>query len=83
MTGSGKTQRFSCDPDRMGKPRGVRGLVHTPTRELAADRGAPPQSRATPLSGAAVFGGGGMGPRDAFRKRRRSDHRDSGRLLDI
>ena len=67
MTGSGKTAAFLLPilHRLMGKPRGTtRALVITPTRELAAQIEEHLKQLAvhTPLSGAAVFGGVGMGP---------------------
>src|SRR5882762_11244098 len=73
MTGSGKTAAFLLPilHRLMGKPRGTtRALVLTPTRELAAQIEDHLKQLAvhTPLSGAAVFGGVGMGPQEhAFR----------------
>src|SRR6188768_538306 len=73
MTGSGKTYAFLLPilNHLMEKPRGVtRALVLTPTRELAAQIHESMNDVAihTPISGAAVFGGVGMGPQEhAFR----------------
>src|SRR5512140_1307752 len=73
MTGSGKTAAFVLPIlNRLyAKPRGkTRALVLTPTRELAAqiDEHLRELAVHTPLSGAAVFGGVGMGPQEhAFR----------------
>jgi ATP-dependent RNA helicase RhlE len=73
MTGSGKTAAFLLPIMQriMNKPRGVtRALVLTPTRELAAQIEQHLRELAvhTPLSGAAVFGGVGLGPQEhAFR----------------
>jgi hypothetical protein len=73
MTGSGKTAAFLLPilHRLIGKPRGTtRALVLTPTRELAAqiDEHLRDLAVHTPLSGAAVFGGVGMGPQEhAFR----------------
>jgi ATP-dependent RNA helicase RhlE len=73
MTGSGKTAAFVLPIlHRLGsKPRRTtRALVLTPTRELAAQIEEHLNALAvhTPLSGAAVFGGVGMGPQEhAFR----------------
>jgi ATP-dependent RNA helicase RhlE len=73
MTGSGKTAAFLLPilNRLMGKPRGTtRALILTPTRELAAQIDEHLQQLAvhTPLTGAAVFGGVGMGPQEhAFR----------------
>src|SRR5436190_16557791 len=69
MTGSGKTAAFLLPILHrfMGKPRGVtRALVLTPTRELAAQIHAHLEELAvhTPLTGASVFGGVGMGPQE-------------------
>jgi len=73
MTGSGKTAAFVLPilHRLLGKPRRTtRALVLTPTRELAAQIEEHLSALAvhTPLSGAAVFGGVGMGPQEhAFR----------------
>ncbi|HET7747671.1 MAG TPA: DEAD/DEAH box helicase [Vicinamibacteria bacterium] len=73
MTGSGKTAAFVLPilHRLIGKPRRTtRALVLTPTRELAAQIAEHLEGLAThtPLSGAAVFGGVGMGPQEhAFR----------------
>jgi ATP-dependent RNA helicase RhlE len=73
MTGSGKTAAFLLPilHRLAGKPRRTtRALVLTPTRELAAqiDEHLSALAVHTPLSGAAVFGGVGMGPQEhAFR----------------
>ncbi|MDL1948362.1 DEAD/DEAH box helicase, partial [Acidobacteria bacterium ACD] len=73
MTGSGKTAAFLLPILHrfLGRPRGTtRALVLTPTRELAAqiDEHLRELAVHTPLSGAAVFGGVGMGPQEhAFR----------------
>jgi ATP-dependent RNA helicase RhlE len=69
MTGSGKTAAFVLPIlDRLiAKPRGTtRALVLTPTRELAAQIQAHLEALAvhTPVTGAAVFGGVGMGPQE-------------------
>jgi len=69
MTGSGKTAAFLLPIlHRLGpKPRGVtRALVLTPTRELAAQIQAHLEELAvhSPVNGAAVFGGVGMGPQE-------------------
>jgi ATP-dependent RNA helicase RhlE len=88
MTGSGKTAAFLLPilHRLMGKPRGVtRALVITPTRELAAQIDAHLAQLAvhTPLSGAAVFGGVGMGPQEhAFRSGVDVIVATPGRLLD-
>ena len=67
MTGSGKTYAFLLPilHHIMEKPRGItRALVITPTRELAAQivESLNDVTVHTPLTGAAVFGGVGMGP---------------------
>ncbi len=73
MTGSGKTYAFLLPilHQLMTKPRGkTRALVLTPTRELAAQilESFNDIATHTPLTGAAVFGGVGMGPQEhAFR----------------
>ncbi|MBI3791151.1 MAG: DEAD/DEAH box helicase [Gemmatimonadetes bacterium] len=73
QTGSGKTAAFLLPilTHLLEKPRGVtRALVLTPTRELAAQIHESMNDFAvhTPLTGAAVFGGVGMGPQEhAFR----------------
>src|SRR5512144_1322673 len=88
MTGSGKTAAFLLPIMHrlMGKPRGVtRALVLTPTRELAAQIEEHLRQLAvhTPLSGAAVFGGVGMGPQEhAFRTGVDIMAATPGRLLD-
>ena len=88
MTGSGKTAAFLLPIMHrlMGKPRGVtRALVLTPTRELAAQIEEHLRELAvhTPLSGAAVFGGVGMGPQEhAFRSGVDVIIATPGRLLD-
>jgi len=88
MTGSGKTAAFLLPilHRLMGKPRGVtRALVITPTRELAAqiDQALRELAVHTPLSGAAVFGGVGMGPQEhAFRNGADVIVATPGRLLD-
>jgi ATP-dependent RNA helicase RhlE len=69
MTGSGKTAAFLLPIlHRLGpKARGVtRALVLTPTRELAAQIQAHLEELAvhSPVTGAAVFGGVGMGPQE-------------------
>ena len=75
QTGSGKTaafllptiHRLMTHPARV---RAVRALVLTPTRELAAQIHANLQEMAThtPITGAPVYGGVGMGPQEhAFR----------------
>jgi ATP-dependent RNA helicase RhlE len=88
MTGSGKTAAFLLPilHRLMNKPRGTtRALVLTPTRELAAQIEQHLQELAvhTPLSGAAVFGGVGMGPQEhAFRSGVDVIIATPGRLLD-
>ena len=73
MTGSGKTAAFLLPilHQLIDKPRGTtRALVLTPTRELAAQILEDLNDLAvhTPITGAAVFGGVGMGPQEhAFR----------------
>jgi ATP-dependent RNA helicase RhlE len=88
MTGSGKTAAFLLPilHRLMAKPRGTtRALVLTPTRELAAqiDEHLRQLGVHTPLSGAAVFGGVGMGPQEhAFRSGVDVIIATPGRLLD-
>ena len=88
MTGSGKTAAFLLPilQQLMTKPRGVtRALILTPTRELAAQIDAHLAELAvhTPISGAAVFGGVGMGPQEhAFRTGVDVIVATPGRLLD-
>ncbi len=88
MTGSGKTAAFLLPilHQLMGKSRGTtRALVLTPTRELAAQIEEHLKQLAvhTPLSGAAVFGGVGMGPQEhAFRSGVDVIIATPGRLLD-
>ena len=88
MTGSGKTAAFLLPilHRLIGKPRGTtRALVITPTRELAAQIEEHLRQLAvhTPLSGAAVFGGVGMGPQEhAFRSGVDVIIATPGRLLD-
>src|SRR3954466_15849757 len=88
MTGSGKTAAFLLPilNRLMEKPRGTtRALVLTPTRELAAQIEQHLRELAvhTPLSGAAVFGGVGMGPQEhAFRSGVDVIIATPGRLLD-
>jgi ATP-dependent RNA helicase RhlE len=73
MTGSGKTAAFLLPilHRLIEKPRGTtRALVLTPTRELAAQILEDLNDLAvhTPVTGAAIFGGVGMGPQEhAFR----------------
>jgi ATP-dependent RNA helicase RhlE len=88
MTGSGKTAAFLLPilHRLMAKPRRTtRALVLTPTRELAAqiDEHLKQLAVHTPLSGAAVFGGVGMGPQEhAFRSGVDVIIATPGRLLD-
>jgi ATP-dependent RNA helicase RhlE len=88
MTGSGKTAAFVLPilQRLLDKPRGTtRALVLTPTRELAAQIDAHLRELAvhTPLSGAAVYGGVGMGPQEhAFRSGVDVIVATPGRLLD-
>src|SRR5438874_5282050 len=73
VTGSGKTAAFVLPilHRLIGKKRGItRALILTPTRELAAqiDEHLRDLSVHTPISGAAIYGGVGMGPQEhAFR----------------
>ena len=74
MTGSGKTAAFLLPiiERLMDRPRGVtRALVIAPTRELAAqiEGDLRDLARFTPVRGAAVFGGVGMGPQEAALRR--------------
>ena len=88
MTGSGKTAAFLLPilHQLIDKPRGTtRALVLTPTRELAAQILEDLNDLAvhTPLTGAAVFGGVGMGPQEhAFRSGVDVIVATPGRLLD-
>ena len=88
MTGSGKTAAFLLPIMQrfLPKRRGVtRALILTPTRELAAQIDASFADLAvhTPLTGAAVFGGVGMGPQEhAFRSGVDVIVATPGRLLD-
>jgi ATP-dependent RNA helicase RhlE len=88
MTGSGKTAAFLLPilHRLMAKPRRTtRALIITPTRELAAqiDEHLAQLAIHTPLSGAAVFGGVGMGPQEhAFRSGVDVIVATPGRLLD-
>ena len=88
MTGSGKTAAFLLPilNRLIAKPRGTtRALILTPTRELAAQIEEHLRQLAvhTPLSGAAVFGGVGMGPQEhAFRNGVDVIIATPGRLLD-
>src|SRR5436189_1458422 len=87
-TGSGKTAAFLLPilNKLIGKKRGVtRALILTPTRELAAQIDMHLRDLAvhTPLSGAAVYGGVGMGPQEhAFRSGVDVIVATPGRLLD-
>ncbi len=88
QTGSGKTAAFILPilHKLLDKPRGsTRALVLTPTRELAAQILESMNDFAvhTPLTGAAVFGGVGMGPQEhAFRTGVDVMIATPGRLLD-
>jgi ATP-dependent RNA helicase RhlE len=88
MTGSGKTAAFVLPilHRLMGKSRRTtRALVLTPTRELAAQINEHLQELAvhTSVTGAAVFGGVGMGPQEhAFRSGVDVIVATPGRLLD-
>jgi ATP-dependent RNA helicase RhlE len=88
MTGSGKTVAFLLPilNDLIGKPRGTtRALILTPTRELAAQILEDLNDLAvhTPITGAAVYGGVGMGPQEhAFRSGFDVIIATPGRLLD-
>jgi ATP-dependent RNA helicase RhlE len=88
QTGSGKTAAFLLPilNALMDKPRGkTRALVLAPTRELAAQIQQDLNDLAvhTPLAGAAVFGGVGMGPQEhAFRTGVDVIIATPGRLLD-
>jgi ATP-dependent RNA helicase RhlE len=69
MTGSGKTAAFVLPilQRLLARPRGrTRALVLTPTRELAAqiEQHLSELAVHTPLSGAAIYGGVGMGPQE-------------------
>ena len=87
-TGSGKTAGFVLPilHRLIGKPRGTtRALVLTPTRELAAQIHQHLEQLAmhTPVTGAPVFGGVGMGPQEhAFRSGVDVIVATPGRLLD-
>jgi ATP-dependent RNA helicase RhlE len=87
-TGSGKTAAFLLPIMHrlIGKKRGTtRALILTPTRELAAqiDEHLRDLAVHTPLSGAAIFGGVGMGPQEhAFRSGVDVLVATPGRLLD-
>ncbi len=88
MTGSGKTAAFLLPilHRLLARPRRTtRALVLTPTRELAAQIEEHLSQLAvhTPLTGAAVFGGVGMGPQEhAFRSGVDVLVATPGRLLD-
>ena len=88
MTGSGKTAAFLLPilHKLIGRPRGTtRALVLTPTRELAAQILEDLNDLAvhTPITGASVFGGVGMGPQEhAFRSGVDVLVATPGRLLD-
>src|SRR6202795_2967227 len=88
MTGSGKTAAFVLPilHRLMSKRRGVtRALIITPTRELAAqiDEHLSQMAVHTPMSGAPVYGGVGMGPQEhAFRTGVDVIVATPGRLLD-
>src|SRR3954466_2687675 len=88
QTGSGKTAAFLLPilHRLLGKPRrATRALVLTPTRELAAQILEDFNAFAvhTPLTGASVFGGVGMGPQEhAFRSGVDVMIATPGRLLD-
>ncbi len=88
MTGSGKTVAFLLPVLQrlLDKPRGTtRALVLTPTRELAAQILEDLNDLAvhTPITGAAVFGGVGMGPQEhAFRSGADVIIATPGRLMD-
>ena len=88
MTGSGKTAAFLLPilHRLIDRPRGVtRALVITPTRELAAQILEDLNDLAvhTPITGAAIFGGVGMGPQEhAFRSGVDVLVATPGRLLD-
>ncbi|MEP6689984.1 MAG: DEAD/DEAH box helicase [Gemmatimonadaceae bacterium] len=88
MTGSGKTAAFLLPimERLMPKRRGItRALILTPTRELAAqiDQHLRELAVHTPITGASVFGGVGMGPQEhAFRQGVDIIVATPGRLLD-
>ena len=88
MTGSGKTAAFLLPilHHLMSRPRGAtRALIVTPTRELAAQILEDLNDLAvhTPITGAAVYGGVGMGPQEhAFRSGVDVLVATPGRLLD-
>jgi superfamily II DNA/RNA helicase len=89
MTGSGKSAAFLLPilNQLIGKKRGVtRALILTPTRELAAqiDEHLRELAVHTAISGAAVYGGVGMGPQEhAFRSGVDVLIATPGRLLDL
>ena len=88
MTGSGKTAAFVLPilHKLIESPRGkTRALVLTPTRELAAQilQSVNDLAVHTPITGAAVYGGVGMGPQEhAFRSGVDILIATPGRLLD-
>jgi ATP-dependent RNA helicase RhlE len=88
QTGSGKTAAFLLPTIHRlmtSHTRGTRALVLTPTRELAAQifDNLGDLATHTPISGAAVFGGVGMGPQEhAFRSGVDIIVATPGRLLD-
>src|SRR5216110_451683 len=88
VTGSGKTAAFVLPilHRLIGKKRGItRALILTPTRELAAqiDEHLRDLAVHTPISGAAIYGGVGMGPQEhAFRSGVDVLIATPGRLLD-
>src|SRR5437016_397888 len=88
VTGSGKTAAFVLPilHRLIGKKRGTtRALILTPTRELAAqiDEHLRELAVHTPISGAAIYGGVGMGPQEhAFRSGVDVLVATPGRLLD-
>ena len=88
MTGSGKTAAFLLPilQQLLDKPRRTtRALVVTPTRELAAQIVQELNALAvhTPITGAAIYGGVGMGPQEhAFRSGVDVLVATPGRLLD-
>jgi ATP-dependent RNA helicase RhlE len=88
MTGSGKTAAFLLPilHKLIDKPRRTtRALVITPTRELAAQilESLNEMATHTPVTGAAVYGGVGMGPQEhAFRSGVDVIVATPGRLLD-
>ena len=88
MTGSGKTAAFLLPVlhHLLQRPRGTtRGLIITPTRELAAQILEELNALAThtPITAAAIFGGVGMGPQEhAFRVSVDVIVATPGRLLD-